>query len=103
MARARRKQSRNECRDHTAGTGAARKHRTDLGLALLHRVALPGVCYTREEIAAWAGTTDGAIYEIERRAMIKLRNLLIYREKSFRELFAALVERRQPAQHRRFE
>jgi hypothetical protein len=100
----RRRQSRAECRDHSFGvSGAAKKARTDLGLALLHRVALPGICYTREEIAAWAGTTDGAIYEIEKRALRKLANHLTFRDHSARELLASLVERREPAQHRTFE
>ncbi len=61
-------------------SGAARSRRVDLGLALLSAVALPGVRYTQEEIAAWCGCTHGAIYVIERRALRKLRNRLLFQK-----------------------
>lgn len=68
---------RRECQDRTVGRhGADKTARIDLGLALLQRVALPGICYTRQEIAAWAGCTDAAILLIERKAMRKVREAL---------------------------
>lgn len=70
-----RRASRAYCKDTSvAEIGPAKSARIDLGIALLQRVALPGVCYTYEEIAAWAGCTDGAIYLIEKTALRKLRN-----------------------------
>ena len=57
-------------------TGPEKSARIDLGVAILHALALPGVCYTQDEIAAFAGCAPGNIYLIEQRALKKLRNRL---------------------------
>jgi hypothetical protein len=57
-------------------SGSQKTERVDLGLAILQAVAIPGVCYTQEEIAAFAGCNRGNIYLIEKRALRKLRNRL---------------------------
>lgn len=56
--------------------GRAKVERIDLGLALLSVIALPGIQYTQDEIAAWCGCTNSAIYQIEQKALKKLRNRL---------------------------
>ncbi len=82
---AQRRQARLDTQDpDVPKTGAEKRARMDLGLALLSRVALPGVRYTIEEIAAWAGCTDGAIYLIEQTALKKLRKLA-WRDAGLRE------------------
>ena len=45
----------------------------DLGLALLSVRAVPFWCYSHRDIAAWAGCTRQAIYQIEHRALRKLK------------------------------
>ncbi|MES2219377.1 MAG: hypothetical protein V4587_00235 [Acidobacteriota bacterium] len=50
------------------------KDRTMLGLELLSRVAMPKVCYTQQEIAAWCGCSHQAIYQTEKKALRKLRH-----------------------------
>ena len=65
--------------------GREKSNRVDLGLALLSRRALPGVSYTQDEIAAWAGCRRSTIYFIERNALKKIRKklqTLIREEKS---------------------
>jgi hypothetical protein len=52
--------------------GRDKSERIDLGLSLLHAVRVPGISYTRDEIAAWAGSTDSLIFQIEARAKQKL-------------------------------
>lgn len=59
-------------------SGAQKTARVDLGLALLSRIALPGVSYTHDEIAAFCGCTNGAILTIERKALRKLRTRLFF-------------------------
>jgi hypothetical protein len=74
-----RRQKRRETRDWSVqACGPAKSSRIDLGLELLYRIALPGVRYTRDEIAYFAGCTDGAILLIERKALRKLRNRLLF-------------------------
>jgi len=58
--------------------GKARTARTDLGLALLHAIAIPGVRYTHDEIAFWCGCTGSAIWLIEQKARRKLLNRLLF-------------------------
>lgn len=65
-------------RDATIGRdvvncGPGKTERMDLGLAILSCVGKPGVSYTYDEIAAWAGCSNSAIYRIEREALKKLR------------------------------
>ena len=84
--------------DRTVAPGPAKTARVDLGLALLSTVALPGVCYSRVEIAAWCGCTDAAIYNIEQVALKKIRNALLFRDPELRAAFAEhFFNRRQPA------
>jgi hypothetical protein len=59
--------------------GAEKSARMDLGLTLLSSRALPGVRYSYEEIAAWAGCTPTSIELIEQQALRKLRILLQFR------------------------
>ena len=58
--------------------GPQKSERVDLGIAILQAVAVPGVCYTQEEIAAFAGCARGNIYRIEQVALRKLRNRLFF-------------------------
>jgi hypothetical protein len=74
-------------------TGREKTARVDLGIALLHRVAVPGVQYTTDEIAAWAGCTNGMITLIERKALKKVRKKLDCRPDLKRDL-AEFLERR---------
>lgn len=65
---------RHDSVDHSApASGSAKSERIDLGLALLSYHAEPGVCYSHQEIAVWAGCTNTAIRSIEERALKKLR------------------------------
>lgn len=94
--KSRRQAIRRECQDLSVGKhGRDKSERIDLGLALFQRVALPGVQYTRDEIAAWAGCTDAAILLIERTALKKLRcRLQFERDPLLCELVAQVMERR---------
>ena len=79
-------------------TGKHKSARVELGLTLLSRIAVPGVCYTYDEIAAWAGCTETAVWNIERRALLKLRNRLRFMDPGLgRDLFTELFDRRQAA------
>ena len=72
--------------------------RTDLGLALLQRRAIPGVPLSRDDLAAWCGCTTAAIYLLERRALKKLRNRLLFGDRATAaELLLELCDRREPA------
>ena len=53
-----------------------RRDRIDLGLAILSAVRVPGVRYTRVEIAAFCGCTPQGIAVIERKALRKLQKRL---------------------------
>jgi hypothetical protein len=76
----RQREQRHEIRDWSVGAnGPEKSARIDLGIALLHAVAVPGVQYTQVEIAAWAGCTHAAIRLIEKRALWKLRQRLLIR------------------------
>lgn len=79
-------------------SGAAKGERMSLGIALLHCIALPGVCYTRQEIAAWAGSTEAAIYQIERRALWKLRQAFAGPLRT--ELLRELLDETRPARQK---
>jgi len=60
-------------------TGPEKTRRMDLGIAALHAAALPGACFSYDDIARWAGCTESAIWLIERRAMRKVRAALAMR------------------------
>jgi hypothetical protein len=63
----------------------------DLGLALLHNRAIPGVPLTLTDIAAWCGCTMGGVWIIENRALQKLRRALHLRGNSeLQELIDAI-------------
>lgn len=75
--------------------GPAKRNRIDLGLALLSCAAKPGVRYSHEEIAAWAGCTDSLIIATEQRAMRKLRNRLLFlKDPVLRELVDSVVSKK---------
>ncbi|MES2697264.1 MAG: hypothetical protein V4773_27615 [Verrucomicrobiota bacterium] len=59
-------------------SGAEKSRRVDLGLELLAMLAKPGVALTHEDIAAWCGCTRGGIWALEKEAMKKLRNRLMF-------------------------
>jgi len=44
----------------------------DLGIAILHALALPGISYGRDEIAAFAGCSRSRIQQIEAKALKKV-------------------------------
>lgn len=44
-----------------------------LGLSVMRVLAIPGECYTQEEIAAFSGCSTMTIYKIEHRALRKMR------------------------------
>lgn len=96
----RRRDLRIEQRDYSVPMCCGEKTtRIDLGLALLSRIAVPGVCYTRSEIAVWAGCTDSMIYQIELRALKKLRNRLRFiRDPRLVEMIAGLFDEQRPAE-----
>jgi hypothetical protein len=73
--------------------GPEKSRRIDLGITLLQRVAIPGVRYTEDEIAAWAGCTNSAIRLICEKALKKVRKRLECRPDLRREL-AELLGRR---------
>ena len=60
--------------------------RIDLGIAVFQCFAIPGECYTCEEIAAWAGCSAQNIYLIEQAALNKLRVKLAAELRELREL-----------------
>jgi hypothetical protein len=81
--------------------GTEKTQRIDLGLTLLSRVAVPGIAYTREEIAAWCGCTDSAIFLIEQKALQKLRRrLLCHKDQRLIECVEEMFHARQPAQRK---
>ena len=54
-------------------SGRDKSERIALGLELMSRRKIPGICYTRDEIAAWCGcSTQGVAYD-ERRILAKMR------------------------------
>ncbi len=55
---------------------ADRAMRIDLGLALLSILAKPCVPLDQADIAAWCGCSRSMIFQIEHRALRKLRNRL---------------------------
>ncbi len=66
-----------QSQDRTVPNGGKEKsRRIDLGIALLHQVALPGVRYTLQEQAEWAGCRHQAIQQIYTRALRKLQDAL---------------------------
>ena len=73
---------RAESRDFSVPSdGPEKTARIDLGLALLSVYAMPGVCYSYDEIAGWCGCTESAIFLIEKRAIKKLCNALRFRNR----------------------
>jgi hypothetical protein len=66
-------ETRDEAVPHV---GNRKRERVDLGLAILQCVALPGENFTLQDIAAWAGCTREAIYQIERSARRKIGEAL---------------------------
>lgn len=68
----------------------------DLGLALLSAARAPGQCFSAYEIAEWCGCTAKAIYRIEKRALMKLRAAMRWRD-ILPEL-SDTVPKRQPAE-----
>jgi len=56
--------------------GGEKVNRVELGLCLLEMVAKPGVALCQEDIAIWCGCSRGGIYQIERRALKKVRTIL---------------------------
>lgn len=87
--------------DPDVPSGSQKTARIDLGLALLSRIALPGVTYTHDEIAAWCGCTNGAILMIERKALKKLRNRLFFMgDRRLIEAVEQMFYARQPAQRK---
>jgi hypothetical protein len=88
---ARRREIRRDCQDTSVRSVKEKSQRIDLGIELLYRIALPGVRYTREEIAYFAGCTDGAIFLIEQKAMRRLANRALY-DKALRQLLVDCLE-----------
>lgn len=60
----------------------AKRERADLGLAILCAMVRPGVTLSRPEIAAWMDCTMQAVDKIEKRAMKKIANRLLFRERA---------------------
>ena len=56
-----------------ASFGRPRRHRIDLGLALLSVVRQPGVELTQADIAAWCDCSAQTILNIKRSALAKMR------------------------------
>lgn len=96
----RRREDRVFCRDHeVAMQGGEKSTRINLGLELLQGIAMPGVRYSYDEIAAWAGCTDSAIVLIEQTALKKLRrNFRCHKDERLAQLIAQIFEERRPAQ-----
>lgn len=93
-----RRQSRRTTRDLSVAAGQMRRERIDLGLAILSVVGVPGVRYSYEEIAAFAGCTDANIYLIEQGALKKLRKRWMYlKDARLREMLEGLFDERTPA------
>jgi len=80
--------------------GLEKTKRVDLGLTLLSFYAVPGISYTREEIAAWCGCTTMAIYQIELRALKKMRTALMFKKQGemWRELALEFFASRRAAE-----
>lgn len=95
---------RNATRDESVPKDGslAKRDRTNLGLELLCYHALPGVRYSRDEIAIWAGCTDTAILAIEVKALKKLRHRLLFmKDAALVEMIDGLFDAREPASKRR--
>lgn len=90
---------RAETVDPTVGChGNEKTNRMDLGICRLHDVAIPGIQYTYDEIAAWAGCTNAGIEAITKRTLMRLRAKLEESDPALCEaLLAELCERREPA------
>lgn len=88
------------------GKGAMllRTERTNLGLALLQTVAIPGVPLTFDDIAAWCDCSRQNVEMIAAGALRKIRNALMFRDREVWEELRAhltLFADRQPAARRR--
>jgi hypothetical protein len=87
------------CDPECLGQGKARTQRMDLGLAVLSCLAVPGQCYSIDEIAAFAGVPFDVIYMYERKALKKLRTRLhVMKDARLRDCMVEYFERRSPAQ-----
>lgn len=82
------------------GATKERRARTDLGLALLSLVAIPGEPLDTYDIAVWAGCSHQNITRIEQKALRKIRKILD--PATFAELRLTLesFHSRQPASRR---
>jgi len=69
-----RSKARRDTKDADVLPGHERTARVDLGLALLECLIKPGQSLTRYDIACWCGVTDAAIYRLEVKVLVKLRN-----------------------------
>lgn len=101
-AQQKQRERRDAQRDWTVPrSGPEKTERIDLGLALFQRHAMPGVCYTRDEIAEWCGCQSGTILNIEQKALRKLRTALLFRhDPVLTELMEEVFYARTPAQRR---
>jgi hypothetical protein len=73
--------------------------RIDLGLAILSARARPGERYSYEEIAAFCGCSKTLIQIIEARAIRKISNLLLFRDRRLgAELRCEFFDRQKIAQ-----
>lgn len=52
----------------------------ELGLAVLECSARPGISFSQDQIACACGVTNGAVCNLEKRALRKLRNRLQFTE-----------------------
>lgn len=69
--------------------GLDKTQRIDIGLAVAHAIRKAGSKWTYQEIAAFCGCTDGFIYQVEKKALRKLRR---HAERRLREYFTADLE-----------
>lgn len=78
--------------------GQAQTERIALGLAIAEHHARPGEPMPLEVLAEFCGCTDSAIFYIEKDALKKLRERLLFqRDPLLRQLAEEFFERRQPA------
>jgi hypothetical protein len=66
----------------------------DLGLALLEIARKPGQSLTAHDIAAWCDCTRENVLRIERRALMKLRNIM--RARNLAHEFSVIAPKRRP-------
>lgn len=77
---------------------AEKRQRLDLGLALLQLVCIPNVPLTCDDIALWCGCSWQRIWQIEQRALRKLRKKLSQAtDHEARDAVREILERRAVA------